>query len=137
MRRWRDQLHASLRHTALPPGYQARWDGSAPLLVPTGDWLELKSATAAAAKPGPPWPVTVRARRGGERITLPGRTHSHALRNVLQERAVPPWVRERMPLLCAADGTVLAAGDVVMSGWLERQLADAGLRLRWRCPDHA
>lgn len=137
VRRWRNQLHASRPRAALPPRYQAWWDGSAPLLLPTGDVLELEPAAAGGEAPRAPWPLMVRARRGGERITLPGRAHSHALRNVLQERAVPPWLRECMPLLCAADGTVLAAGDVVVSAQLERHLADTGLRLRWHCPDHA
>ena len=136
VRRWRGQLHASRVRAPLPPDYQARWDGSAPLLLPTSDVLELRSATAAAPVPGAPWPLTVRARRGGERITLSGRAHSHALKNILHERAIPPWLRERMPVLCAADGTVLAAGDMVVSAQLERQLADTGLRLCWRCPDH-
>ncbi|NLB58419.1 MAG: tRNA(Ile)-lysidine synthetase, partial [Gammaproteobacteria bacterium] len=47
------------------------------------------------------------------------------------------WVRERLPLLCAQDGSLLAAGDVVLADGFQRQLAEAGLKLRWRCPDHA
>lgn len=137
VRRWRDLLHASHAAPALPRDYQAQWDGRAPLLLPTGDTLELEGVGPAARAPGDPWPLTVRARQGGERITLPGRGHSHALRNVLQEKAVPPWVRERLPLLCAADGSVLAAGDLILSESFERALVRAGLELRWRCPDHA
>ena len=137
VRRWRGLLHASPISPPLPPDYQAQWDGCAPLQLPTGDTLELEDASGALATPDGPWPLTVRARQGGERITLPGRSHSHALRNVLQEKDVPPWVRERLPLLCAADGSVLAAGDVVLADGFQRQLAGTGLRLRWRCPDHA
>ena len=135
VRRWRGQLHASRALPPLPRGYQAHWDGRAPLLLPTGGTLELAPVSNDPALPGA-WPVTVRARQGGERIVLAGRTHSHALKNVLQQRGVPPWRRERMPLLCSSDGTVLAAGDVVVSAALERELAGAGVRLRWRCPDH-
>lgn len=137
VRRWRGLLHASPISPPLPADYQAQWDGRAPLLLPTGDTLELEGASAAAPTPYGPWPLTVRARQGGERITLPGRSHSHALRNVLQEKDVPPWVRERLPLLCAQDGSLLAAGDVVLADGFQRQLAEAGLKLRWRCPDHA
>ena len=134
VRRWRDLLHASHASPALPSAYQAQWDGCAPLLLPTGDTLELEGLPAAAAPPGKPFPLTIRARQGGERITLPGRSHSHALRNLLQEMDVPPWVRERLPLLCAADGSVLAAGDMVLADGFERHLTGRGLRLRWRCP---
>src|SRR5690606_24828485 len=64
---------------------------------------------------------------GGERITLPGRRHSHALKHVLQERAVPPWERAQLPLLSDADGAVLAAGDrtgsAALATWLEARRA--------------
>lgn len=136
IRRWRDRLHASRQRAGLPDGFEVTWDGRAPLRLPTGDTLELEGLDIHDS-PGAPWPLVVRARRGGERITLPGRMHSHELRKVLQERAVPPWVRERMPLVCSPGGTVLAAGDEALSAELEHQLARSGLRLRWRCPDPA
>ena len=43
--------------------------------------------------------VTVRYRQGGESIRLPGRDGSHTLKKLFQEAGVPPWVRERMPLV--------------------------------------
>jgi tRNA(Ile)-lysidine synthase len=49
-------------------------------------------------------------RRGGERLRLPGAGHARDLKQLLQEAQVPPWWRERLPLLTAA-GRVLAAGD--------------------------
>ena len=76
-------------------------------------------------------PVTVRARTGGERITLPGRTHSHALKHVLQDLDIPPWRRASMPLLVAGDGAVLAAGDRVVSGAFDAWLRARGAQLAW------
>ena len=72
------------------------------------------------------------ARHGGERLSLPGRQHSHALKQCLQEAGVPPWQRERLPLLLAADGEVLAAGDVIISARLDRFCRDACVQLHWR-----
>jgi tRNA(Ile)-lysidine synthase len=46
---------------------------------------------------------------------LPGRTHSHAVKNALQDFGVPPWQRKRLPLVYAADGELLAVGDVLRS----------------------
>src|SRR5690606_20425831 len=132
IRRWRSLLHASRTQAPLPPGFKAHWDGLAPLPLPGGERLALEPRRAGTAGGGVPGPFVVHARRGGERIVLPGRNHSHALKHVLQERGVPPWVRERLPLLSAADGALLAAGDVVFSAALERQLRRAGLRLLWR-----
>ena len=60
-------------------------------------------------------PLRVGARTGGERITLPGRAHSHAVKIALQDAGVPPWQRKRLPLVFAADGELLAVGDVLRS----------------------
>ncbi|MDQ3618461.1 MAG: tRNA lysidine(34) synthetase TilS [Pseudomonadota bacterium] len=78
------------------------------------------------------FPVCVHARQGGERIRLPGRTHSHALKHVLQDLGVPPWQRERLPLLSSPDGELLAAGDLVVSAAFEAWLRSHSARLTWR-----
>ena len=108
--RWRDGLHAMHDRAAWPDGLVLEWDGHTPLALPDGRQLRLTPAA------GFDTPVTVRARQGGERIQLPGRAHSHLLKHVLQERAVPPWERERMPLLFDSHGVLLAAGDGILSG---------------------
>lgn len=128
VRRWGGLLHAAPRRPPLAPDYEARWDGLAPLRLPTGDALTVEGGAPARAAP---WPVVVHARRGGERIVLPGREHSHALKHVLQDLGVPPWVRERLPLVSSPDGTLLAAGDLVVSAALESRLREARARLAW------
>ena len=80
--------------------------------------------------------VRVHARQGGERIVLPGRSHSHALKHVLQDLGIPPWTRERLPLLSNADGRLLAAGDLCHSGTFERWLHARDARLAWRDDGH-
>ena len=125
LRRWRQWLHAGAADAALPENLDIAWDGSAPLALPAGGVLRLEGAERFEA------PLRVHARQGGERIRLPGRDHHHALKRVLQERDVPPWERERLPLLSAADGTLLAAGDRVLSGVLEAWLAARGAHLVW------
>jgi tRNA(Ile)-lysidine synthase len=43
--------------------------------------------------------VTVRFRQGGEKIR-PAKRHYHlSLKNLLQEAAIPPWQRQRIPLI--------------------------------------
>lgn len=125
IQRWRNQLHAGPLRDPLPLGWETLWDGCAPLALPTGDVLELHGRAGFEA------PLRVHARRGGERIRLPGRAHSHALKHVLQEAGIPPWRRERLPLLSAADGTLLAAGDGILAAPLADWLQSRGARLRW------
>ena len=68
---------------------------------------------------------------GGERIDLPHRTHSHALKHVLQDAWMPPWIRRRLPLLVDADsGQLIAAGTMLSRHFAGRaQAPDA--RLHW------
>lgn len=125
-RRWRSLLHAGTAPPVLPSDWQCDWDGRHALALPTGGALELIGAARFDT------PQQVRARRGGERILLPGRAHSHALKHVLQDAGVPPWQRPAMPLLCAADGAVLAAGDALLSARMHDWLQARGAALRWR-----
>jgi tRNA(Ile)-lysidine synthase len=69
-------------------------------------------------------PLTIALRCGGERIQLPGRTHRHQLKKLLQERAVPPWLRECMPLLFHGDELIAVLGlepVLIADGWLINQ----------------
>jgi tRNA(Ile)-lysidine synthase len=153
IRRWRTLLYADWNRLPLPHDWQTTWDGRSPLRLPTGDTLRLEfpveAASAAnsssnglaaeglqagtapitAAHTGFDRRLRVHARRGGERITLPGRTHSHALKHVLQDFGIPPWQRDRMPLLSDSGGVVLAAGHVVCSREFDAWLRAHGARL--------
>lgn len=52
----------------------------------------------------------IERRRGGERCRPQGRSHSQTLKKLFQEYAVPPWWRDRVPLIyCGAD--LAAVGD--------------------------
>jgi tRNA(Ile)-lysidine synthase len=130
VRRWRDVLHADWERPVLPADWTARWDGRRPLALPDGDHLVLEG-TPTGFQPA----VRVAARQGGERIRLPGRTHSHALKHVLQDHDVPPWVRERLPLLLDADGDVVAAGDLFFSAGFASWLSRENARLVWERAD--
>jgi tRNA(Ile)-lysidine synthase len=43
--------------------------------------------------------VTIRLRRGGERVRLSGAGRTRTLKNLLQEAGIPPWQRKQMPLV--------------------------------------
>ncbi|WP_024890698.1 tRNA lysidine(34) synthetase TilS [Luteimonas huabeiensis] len=134
VRRWRGLLHAAPVRPPLPAAFSAAWDGRQPLRLPTGDLLALEDDGDA---PGFDAPLRVHARRGGERLRLPGRAHRHALKDVLQALGVPPWERERLPLLSDAAGDLLAAGDLVYAAHFDAWLRARRARLRWRPAAHA
>jgi tRNA(Ile)-lysidine synthase len=70
--------------------------------------------------------LTIRYRRGGERFRPVGRSHGQELKKLLQEAGIPPWERDRLPLLyrngllLAVVGLGVAADDAAApgeSGW--------------------
>ncbi|WP_039955782.1 tRNA lysidine(34) synthetase TilS, partial [Xanthomonas graminis] len=124
LRCWREALYAERDPPPLPGDWQALWDGRTPLALPDGRHLQL----LADAPLGFDAPLQVRLRQGGERVLLPGRVHSQALKQVLQEAAVPPWQRARLPLLFDA-GRLLAAGDRIVAAPLHAWLQARNARL--------
>ncbi|HEY0660692.1 MAG TPA: tRNA lysidine(34) synthetase TilS [Lysobacter sp.] len=125
VRGWRDLLHADWQHAPLPVDWRIEWNGEAPATLPDNASLQLHGASRFDT------PLLVHARQGGERITLPGRSHSHALKQVLQDIGVPPWLRERLPLLSDAQGELLATGDLIRSARFEQWLREHDARLSW------
>ena len=54
--------------------------------------------------------VTIRLRSGGERLQPDPRRPRRTLKNLFQEAGVPPWERERLPLLYCGSELVWAPG---------------------------
>jgi len=107
LRRYRDLLHAMRPLPDFPPDWQTDWDG-APLDLPGGGRLLLRPDVPLAGR------LRVRYRRGGEQLKPAGGAHTRELRTLLQEAGIPPWQRERTPLIY--DGAeLLAVGDLFLS----------------------
>jgi len=75
--------------------------------------------------------VTLRARAGGERLQLDARRPRRTLKNLFQEAGIPPWRRERLPLLYCGDELVWVPGLGVAAGWQAARGA-RGVVPEWR-----
>lgn len=75
--------------------------------------------------------LTVRTRAGGERLQLDARRPHRTLKNLFQEAGVPPWQRERLPLLFAGDALVWVAGLGVQAAFAAPATRE-GLVPQWR-----
>jgi tRNA(Ile)-lysidine synthase len=101
LRRHDGYLHV-VRVGKAPVGYLRRWRGEKRLdLEGLGGVLTLTRARGAGIsiarlRAGT---VEIRLRRGGERLRPDCRRPRRSLKNLLQESNVPPWRRERLPLL--------------------------------------
>ena len=76
-------------------------------------------------------PVQVCWRQGGERIRPVGRDGSQALKKLLQQAGVPPWQRERLPLLYVGEVLVAVADLWLAEGW-QAGPDEAGWLFDWR-----
>ena len=62
-------------------------------------------------------PVTLRLRCGGETLRPQATAATRSLKNLLQEHHVPPWQRERLPLLYCGDELASVVGVAVAAGF--------------------
>jgi tRNA(Ile)-lysidine synthase len=128
VRRYRDWLYAMRRTLPAPQNWQIDWDGRA-LDLPAGGRLTLESAprTNGAGAIA----LQVRYRQGGERLKAAGKPHTRELRLLLQEAGVPPWLRDKVPLIYA-DGELIAVGDLFLSAAARDLCARLDARIEWK-----
>jgi len=74
----------------------------------------------------------IRARRGGEHLQPDPRRPRRSLRNLLQERGVPPWERTRLPYLWHADQLVWVGGFACDAAW-QCAVDEPGILPIWNC----
>ena len=75
--------------------------------------------------------VEVRFRQGGEQMRLCGREGTHALKKLFQESGVPPWQRERIPLIYI-EGELAAVAGLWVACDFAAQDDEPGWRLEWQ-----
>jgi tRNA(Ile)-lysidine synthase len=110
LRRYRQQVYAMLPLAPFDSTAELKWDWQGRALeLPTGQGVlvahsgeldgESSGEQGLSLAKCEQLPMTIRFRQGGERCQLPGRDHHHALKGLLQQAGVPPWQRDRIPLI--------------------------------------
>jgi tRNA(Ile)-lysidine synthase len=126
LRRFRDAVYLMTRLPPPPQGQVLEWDGRNDLALPAGCGVlhAVKPATAEL-------PLRVGFVRGGERLKTVGARFTRTLRNLFQEEAIPPWIRERMPLI-QLEGELAAVADRWEIPALQRLRKQRRCRYQWR-----
>ena len=104
LRRYRDRLvyfSEVLPEVVWPQMLQ--WDARGQLPLPEGCGALLAPKNAKAQL------LSIRPARGSERIKLHKNRPSRTLKNLFQEESVPPWLRQRLPLIYAGDKLICVA----------------------------
>jgi len=132
LRRYRGwiMLDRAVEQDSLPAAID--WHGQRRLVLPGGGTLHVSRGlglgVSAAKLRGKS--VQVRFRRGGERMRLEAHRPSRTLKNLLQEAGVPPWQRERMPLVYCAEALVWVPPLGVDSAF-RAAAGERAVRFRW------
>ena len=114
-----------------PPAAAApvRWQGETVLwLPPAGARVRMEPVVGAGLKRGvlEAATVTLGVRQGGECLRLHAGGPRRSLKNLLQEHAIPPWQRDRLPLLWC-DGRLAWAAGIGLDAELCAAPGEAGV----------
>jgi tRNA(Ile)-lysidine synthase len=136
-RRYREKIFLTKSKTKSelnPPAFKPQaWSGEARLLLPAlgGELrsrrVQGRGIDGALLKKKS---FQVRMRAGGERLRTDARRPSRTLKNLFQEAGVPPWERERMPLIFCGKDLVWVPGLGVDAKYLSAGRAP-GIVPRW------
>jgi tRNA(Ile)-lysidine synthase len=130
VRRYQDKVFAFPALGTFDPGITLPWLGEGEL-----PWLPLGKPIVFSRVKGlgidcaklQLAPVTLRLRSGGESIRPSPAATKRSLKNLLQEHHIPPWQRERLPLLYCGDELVSVVGVAVNAEFQVRNNADGVL----------
>jgi tRNA(Ile)-lysidine synthase len=74
--------------------------------------------------------ISLRLRSGGETLRLHSKGSNRSLKNILQEKRVPPWQRERLPLLYHGGKLVAVVGVAIHTDY-QVKAGEASLLVSW------
>ena len=132
LRRFRGE--AWVEYAAPPPDamWEKAWRGESVLPLPElGCQLEFVPMQGAgiSLEKLASQPLALRLRRGGERLRIDCKRPRRTLKNLLQEAAMPPWLRARLPLIYCGEHLVALPGIGVDCAY-QAQGDEAGLLVR-------
>ena len=134
VRRYRDGLYLMVSQSFFGPATVLPWDGQSHLKLPDENGeLTAKLSSGKGLDPTV-WKegnITVRFRQGGERCRLPGRQGTHELKKLFQEAGIPPWLRERIPLIYIGGELAAIVGEWVCEPFANKHWEEC-VKLSWR-----
>jgi len=131
--RYQGKVYALPALPEAPTAFSQKWNGEAVLKLPElhgtlhflptiGQGLSRDKLRQAA--------ISVRLRQGAEKIRLNSKRPSRTLKNLLQEQNIPPWQRERLPLLFC-DATLIAIPGIGVASEFQAGPGEEGVVVNW------
>jgi tRNA(Ile)-lysidine synthase len=131
MRRYNKQLYACEPLADHDPASELTWNMNSICEISDGQ-LNAELVTSVGIKTDlcPDGLVQIRYRQGGEKIQLISSDRRKDLKNIFQEKAIPPWLRDRIPLLYVG-GTLIAVADLFIDAKARTENADGCWKITW------
>jgi tRNA(Ile)-lysidine synthase len=134
VRRFKGEVYVCRAHPDLDPKFCLRWQGEEILEI-----SELEGVMAFRRTRGKGMdyaklmqdPVTIRVRRGGEKLRPDCKRPRRSLKDLLQESKIAPWERSRLPLLFSGERLVCVPGIGIDCDYQARA-GQKGLSVQWR-----
>jgi tRNA(Ile)-lysidine synthase len=118
MRKYRDQLYVFPALSEHCVSQQLAWDLNDPLHLPSvGVTLTHNELHKAGLSLQGVEQLHIRFRQGGESLRPRGRGCEKSLKALFQEQGVPPWLRDRIPLLYHHDQLIFVLGYWIHEGY--------------------
>jgi len=133
LRCYRDRVELVEDSPNMPADWESRWDGQHELMLPDGLGVLRSRAVVGEGIARRHFEIraaTVRGRSGGERMQQGENRPRRALKSLLQEHAVPPWERSRMPLVFFGEQLAWVPG-IGVAAEFRAAAAEPGLAPEW------
>jgi tRNA(Ile)-lysidine synthase len=133
-RRYRDDLYVmSPQQPASEALWQYDWNGTGELLVPE---LHGKLSLVPTAGHGISEHIIhrgllIKAREAGGRCQPAGDHHRRELKTIFQEHAIPPWERQRLPMIYA-ENELIAIADIVICQHAAARRGEQAYQVVWQ-----
>jgi tRNA(Ile)-lysidine synthase len=121
IRRYGDRVYVLHAAGEFDRDFVLPWHGEAELGWPAlHSWLSFNpvDSTGISLAKLQRAPVTVRLRKGGEILRPHPNAATRTLKNLLQESKIPPWYRDRLPLLYCGEELVSVPGLAIAAEYL-------------------
>lgn len=133
LRRFQNRAYLSLQPstTQSETTYDLVWNGESEIILPNGSRLEFREVIGAglAIKLGIN-KLRITNRQGGERFKPNAARPTRTLKYLMQEAHIPPWQREKMPLIYWQD-TLACVPGIGIAHELQANQNEQGLEINW------
>lgn len=130
LRRYDDHAYVVPRQPPAPPDFKALWQGEPELDLPELGGKLVFVPGAGSGLSASVNALEIRLRQSNVRFQPDCRRPHRSLKNLFQEARIPPWQRERLPLLYHDDMLIAVPGIGVACEW-QAQTGQQAWRIDW------